>query len=138
MNITLYPLHYCFLHKLFLLYLSIDEDYQDECDKVIVFRFLQFFSDFFHEDLLLHMGQPDFETFWNNLGKQPILELLITFSSNQQIDLSSTTQSLFDDKFYSDPAELNLEIDKLFQDLEVDVAVFNSWRSGKTEKVIFD
>jgi hypothetical protein len=118
MEIRLYPLHDRFLQKLFLLYLSIDEDYQDECDKVIVFRFLQFVSDFLHNDLLAEMGQPDFETFWKDIGKEPIIELLITFCSNQQIDLSSATQSLFDNKSYSDPAELNLEIDKLFQELK--------------------
>jgi hypothetical protein len=138
MEVTFYPLHYRFLQRLFLLYLSIDEEYQEECDQVIVLRFLQFFSDFFHKDLLADMGQSDFETFWTNLGKRPIIELLITFSSNQQIDVSSDTHSLFDDKSYSDPAELNLEIDKLFQDLEADIVVFNSRRSGKTEKVIFD
>jgi hypothetical protein len=138
MNVTLYPLHYRFLQKLFLLYLSVDEDYQDECDKVIVFRFLQFFLDFFHEDLLAEMHQPDFEIFWKNIGKEPIIELLMTFCSNQQIDISSSTYSLFDDKSYSDPVEFNLEIDKLFQDLEAETVVFNSRRSSKTEKVIFD
>jgi len=141
MNITLYPFHYRFLQKLFLLYVSIDENCHNECDQVIFSRFLQFFSEFLQRDLLLEMGEADFEAFFKNPDKkQALLELLIQLVSNQSIDLSPVTVSLFDDKVYTDPTELNLEIDELFKNLEVDAAIFKSNSSArrKSKKTFFD